>query len=231
MTLQEYVDEIKLVLTGGVLTLEITDDTIAKTVNRTLKEIQRYIDTTKLVTVPFASCIDLTNFKHSSIVNVFPTSGVTSSMTISDPFAAQILVWSNGFSSYNLHEYLMNYLAYSQLAQISNNISTSLDFIEDKTDNRLYINQGSYSTSNVTIEYIPKYDNVEEITSDYWIDILYRMSLAYTKIILGRIRTRFTQSNALWTMDGETLLEEGNTELTTLQETLRVNKSMMNPVD
>ena len=33
-----------------------------------------------------------------------------------------------------------------------------------------------------------------------------------TKIVLGRIRTRFTQSNPLWTQDGEKLLEEGNSE-------------------
>ena len=33
--------------------------------------------------------------------------------------------------------------------------------------------------------------NVEDIKSDYWIDILVKLSVALTKIILGRIRTRF----------------------------------------
>jgi len=42
------------------------------------------------------------------------------------------------------------------------------------------------------------------------------MSLAYAKLTLGRIRTRFTQSNALWTQDGETLLAEGKEELKAL---------------
>lgn len=59
MRLADYINEIKLELTGGVLELEITDDVIASIVNKAFREIQRYIDIPKLVTVPFASCIDL----------------------------------------------------------------------------------------------------------------------------------------------------------------------------
>ena len=51
------------------------------------------------------------------------------------------------------------------------------------------------------------------------------------KVALGRIRTRFTQSNALWTQDGETLLQEGNEELKELREILRVNSTLFYPVD
>ena len=35
-----------------------------------------------------------------------------------------------------------------------------------------------------------------------------------------RVRSRFKQSNALWTQDGDELLQEGNNELTNLRETL-----------
>ena len=61
MQLQQYVDDIKLMITGGVLELEIPDSTIAQVVNKSLKEVQKYIDTSKFVTVPFSKCIDLTN--------------------------------------------------------------------------------------------------------------------------------------------------------------------------
>jgi len=57
------------------------------------------------------------------------------------------------------------------------------------------------------------------------------MCLDLTKIILGRIRTRFTQSNALWTQDGEKLLEEGNTDLKELREILRANSNLITPID
>ena len=87
------------------------------------------------------------------------------------------------------------------------------------------------SLNSVTIEFIPKLTSVEDIQSDYWQDILIRLCVALTKITLGRIRTRFTQSNALWAQDGEKLLEEGNTALTELREALRSNAQLIYPID
>jgi hypothetical protein len=57
------------------------------------------------------------------------------------------------------------------------------------------------------------------------------MCVALTKITLGRIRTRFSQSNALWAQDGEKLLEEGNTALTELREILRTNANLAYSID
>ena len=57
------------------------------------------------------------------------------------------------------------------------------------------------------------------------------LSVALMKIGLGRIRSRYTQSNALWTQDGEQLLNEGNEELTTLREQLRVASQLTYPID
>ena len=56
------------------------------------------------------------------------------------------------------------------------------------------------------------------------------MSLDFAKIQIGRIRTKFTQSNALWTLDGDKLLEEGNTDLKELREILRANSNMVYPI-
>lgn len=52
-----------------------------------------------------------------------------------------------------------------------------------------------------------------------------------TKIGLGRVRTRFKQTNALWEQDGETLLNEGNEELKELREVLRTNATLFYPLD
>ena len=57
------------------------------------------------------------------------------------------------------------------------------------------------------------------------------MSLAYAKIALGRIRTRYTQSNALWSQDGETLLTEGREELGAIRERLQGMSDYIYPVD
>ena len=132
---------------------------------------------------------------------------------------------------YNLKNYVMNYMAYNTLLQIRNTMSTDLIFKEDKHTNKLYINASYDQPTAVTIEYIPIFENVEQVTSDYWIDILKRLSLAMTKIALGRVRTYATQSNALYTLDGPTLLQEGNDELKELRETLRLNSNLMFPID
>jgi hypothetical protein len=103
-------------------------------------------------------------------------------------------------------------------------------FTEDKHNKKLYIN--NYSAPKVvTIEFIPKLNSVEEIQSVYWQDVLVKMCVALTKITLGRIRTRFSQSNALWAQDGEKLLEEGNTELKELREILRTNANLAYSID
>ena len=72
----------------------------------------------------------------------------------------------------------------------------------------MYINVASNYPLNITIEYVPRYDDVEEVVSDYWIDILMKLALAITKITVGRVRSRYVQSNALWQNDVN-ILQEG----------------------
>lgn len=240
MTLQDYVDFIKFQLTGGILELEIDDEAIAKAVKIGLKEIQRYIDTTKFVTVPYAPCIDLSGFNSSSITKVYRTEGYTGDANsggfiegsaIDPMYVQRWMAFSSGGTMYNLNNYLLNYMAYNTLLQMRNTTTTDMAFREDKVNNKLYINCGYDAPQQVTLEYVPIYNDVSEVTSDYWIDVLERYSLAITKQILGRIRTRYTQSNALWTQDGERMLEEGTEELGTLREQLRTNSTLFYPVD
>lgn len=235
---QDYIDYIKLQVTGGLLELEIGDDVIGKFVDAALVELRRYIDETKLIPAPFSKCIDLKDFDHSAIIGVYRTEGFTGDTNMSatdstiDPmYAQQWMAFSSGGITYSLNNYVMNYLAYNTLLQMRNNTSTDLAFKEDKNGQKLYINVNYDYPKMITIEYIPVFRDVSEITSDYWIDILKRLSLAMTKVALGRIRTRFTQSNALWTQDGETMLQEGNEELKELRETLRVNSTYFFPRD
>jgi len=79
----------------------------------------------------------------------------------------------------------------------------------------LYINVASNYPLNITIEYVPRYDDVEEVVSDYWIDILMKLALAITKITVGRVRSRYVQSNALWQNDVN-ILQEGLDEYSQL---------------
>lgn len=240
MIMREVIEEIKLEITGGLLELEIDDPTIELAVKKAMREMERFWDETTMVTVPFSSCIDLTDSEldlkenANTIVDVFRTDAVgdVADNGINDPmFAQQWMLFSNAGTMYNLNEYVLNYASWNTLLQTKNTISTDMAFKEDKHNNKLYINHYMDTPRYVTIEYIPKLKNVEDIQSDYWIDVLVKLSIAIVKIMLGRIRTRFGLSNALWTQDGETILNEGKEELTALRERLMTNDNLILPID
>ena len=238
MTEQEYIENIKLELTGGILALEIPDETLSKILKRTLQEVQRFIDSTEFVTVPYASCIDISNSKISSVSRVFRVQGYTGdtelgmTTTVMDPMYVQTwMAFTNGGTMYNFNDYVLNYAAYNTLLQMRNTTSTDLAFKQDHQAGKLYINTAFDKPVAITIEYVPVFNSVEDVKSDYWIDIIQRLAIAQTKVILGRIRTKYKSSSTLWTLDGETLLAEGQEELKDIREKLRVNSQIIYPID
>ena len=238
MTITDVIEEIKLELTGRILDLEIEDETIEAVIKKALRELQRYWDEMSFITIPFASCIDFSGTPledSSSIVKVYRTQGMGTASDInamSDPLLMQQwMVFSNAGTMYNLQDYIMNYAAWTTLSQVKNTLATDMSFTEDKHNHKLYINSALSAPGYVTVHYIPKLHSVEDIQSDYWQDILIRLSVALTKVTLGRIRSKYSLSNALWGIDGEKLLEEGNTDLKELREVLRANSQLIFPID
>lgn len=238
MKARAYIDEIKLKLTGGVVHLELDDATLQRVLDSTMREIQRYIDTTKLITIPYKKCIDLTEYKPNSVSRVYrstgfvDTSGSENGVSTADPM--QVSFWqivSGGGNLYNFQNYAYDYASWNTLLQIRNTTSTDMSFHFDKSTNYLYINVASNFPNSVTIEYVPQYVSVDKITSDFWTDTILRMSLATCKILLGRIRSKYKQSNALWSMDGDQLLQEGTQELQSLRESLQKYSQLTYPMD
>lgn len=238
MTIDDCVEYIKLILTGGVLELEIPDDKIAGLVKLAFSEIQRYINETVLVEVPYSSCIDLSGFKYRHIVSVFRNAPVGGDMTMGntsavDPSLAGLMVTfgGGGGTIYNLNNYVMNFASYSMLEQMRNTYSTDMDFREDRQSEKLYISTSTGKPTKVCIEYVPEFDDVSQLKTPYWKDMVKKMALAYTKSTLGMIRSRFTMNSLPVQQDGERMREEGNAELAELRESLRKNKMMFLPED
>lgn len=234
MELQEYRDELKLQLTGGVLELEIDDATIDKVIKSALTEVQRYIDTTVIETIPYKKCIDLSPRKINAVVSVYRTEGFNSADangSVDPMYVTQWQLLSGIGNMATFQNYLSNYQSWLTTMQMRNTLSTDLAFRYDKNTNYLYINISTGLPENITIEYVPQYTDVSQIDSDFWEDILIQLAVAKLKIVLGRIRSKYTQSNALWTTDGETLLNEGNTELTNLRTQLQASTQLVYPID
>ena len=237
MDMTAIMDEVRLKLTGDVVDLELSDASLIKIINSCLREVQRYIDTFGVITVPFKKCIDVKEYKMNSVIGVRRAKGYNTEteevgISVADPLYVsqwQILTGTGNIS--NIGDYVSNYASWSTLQQIKNTTSTDLSFIYDKHEEKLYVNVSQALPGNITIMYIPRFDDVSEITSDFWIDVLVRMAVAQTKIVVGRVRSKFKQSNALWVLDGDTLLQEGTSELNSLREELRGSTQLVYGID
>ena len=237
-----YIDKIKFLLTGNILESELNDEDYERILQYSLQELNRYYNTPQLVQVnPSSTCIDLAaveednNIKISSIAQVYrvkPT-GIsnTDKSGISDPMLMQQWNLANNMYALGTTRWFYNYLTYNTLGQISNTLSTDLDFKQDMIGKKLYVNFTGGQSVPIVIEYIPVLEDPDQIKTPYWVDILSRLMLAHTKINLGRIRTRYTQDNALWKQDGETMLNEGNKELEDLRARLQENSDYVFPLD
>ncbi len=190
MDRQAYKDEIKFRLTSGVLSLELGDSELDQVLNAAFREIQRYIDTTKLVTVPYSPCINMSKYNVSSVSRIFRAESYTGNASLEstgtipvDPmYASQWQLLAGTGSLYNFQDFVYNYASWNTLLQIRNTTSTDLAFRFERDTQNLYINIASNKPTLITVEYVPRYNDVSEILSDFWIDILMRMSVAIAKI-------------------------------------------------
>ena len=85
--------------------------------------------------------------------------------------------------------------------------------------------------TKATIQYLPDYKDVEEITEVFWMDIILRLATAYAKQVLGRIRSKYTLNSSAYSLDGEAMLSEANTEIQEIRQFLLSNQDLAFPID
>lgn len=224
-TMADYVDDIAFQLGGGVLELEI-ESQLPKCVNKALKEIMRYMTTPKLKTVPFSSTIDCNEYKIYSVISVRrpnPIYGTTYGVGDLDVFSLASGVLSSVDPTF--------YENRMMLIQQRNTISTDLDFIWEPSTKLLRLSVNPPFPGVVTLEYIPDYENIEEVTEPFWQDWILQLATAYAKVITGRIRSKYTLKSSQYELDGPTLIAEGTAELEKIRDYLRANVDLAFPID
>lgn len=241
MDLQEYRDELKLNLTGYAIESDLDDAALDSIILKAFREMQRYIRSPILMTIPYSPCIDLSKYNVNIVLGVYRTEGYASGMTgidggngytAIDPIqASQWQMLSGTGNLANFSTYMSNYASWNTMLQIRNTMSTDLAFHYDYNAQKLYINIATNVPDNITIEYVPVFKDISEVKSYFWIDNIIRLAVALAKVVVGRIRTRYGLANALWTQDGETILAEGNADLAALREHLNQNSMFIFPID
>lgn len=241
MDMDSLRNELRLRLTGGVIDLELPDASLDGCITSALRQIQRYYDSTMLATIPYNTCIDLKGTPVSSVSRVFRSEGYVSSETNNssmqesssyDPMylASWQMMSGTGQGMSAMTNWVSSFGSYNTALQIRNTLSTDLIFRFDRYSKKLYINCSFDKPQSITIEYVPILQSIENIVSDFWIDIAVRLSLAICKQVIGRIRKKFTQDNALWKLDTD-ILQEGIDEEKELQELMRKSSQLCYPID
>jgi hypothetical protein len=97
----------------------------------------------------------------------------------------------------------------------------------DQLNQVVYVTHRAPIPATITIRYVPIFSDVSEIVEPTWINYILRMGLAYTKISLGRTRSKYVIEGSNVTLDGDNLLTEGNAELEAIRNELKAKPSKL----
>lgn len=206
-------------LGGQVLDLELKPEDIKLIVEQAFEELVHYMTDTYTVTVPYANCIDLKKYNIDSVESVLR--GQDSVLT-GMPFQLPAVSLNNITGVYDIEDYTNAILIKRNL----NILATDMEFVWDKPNRKLFIYANPNAPANVTIVFKPEYYSVEDIREGFWETQLRKLALGMCKIIIGRIRSKYTSSSTKFQLDGPTLLAEGNAEVQAVRQFLDDNKDI-----
>lgn len=232
MNMSEIVDQVSFML-GLPSNNNVENLDIKRAVLIAFRELKRYMKTPVDKTVPFATRIDLKKLgiKPVKILYVYastPRIGLTmNSIDSGNVFqvAASVNTYSaiGQTSAINIDPIVTE----MGMAQVRNTLSTDFQWKHDPDNEVLYVTHRDPRPTQVTIRYVPDYQDVSEIKSPTWIDYLIRLSEANMKKALGRSRSKYTIEGSNVSLDGDVLLQEANAELETIRAELEAKKSKL----
>lgn len=228
MTREEYIEDIELELGSPIVEIE-NREVLGKLVDKAFREIRQYILETRYLTISYTSTrIDVSPYKINSVVQILRTTNPSRIGDFTDIYSLSTLNAANN-SPANLM--LSDYVYRTQMNQLKSTMSTDLDFTFDKATQSLYINTYYPRPDKVTVVYIPEFSDVSDVKEQYWTNYIQRLSLAYAKISLGRIRGKYELSSSLYKVDGSQLIQEGLSERDQIRQELVENTDLVFPID
>lgn len=216
---KKIVQYIENQLGGQVLDLELTPSHIKQIVEQCFEELVHYMTDTYTITVPYSNCIDLKKYNIDSVESVLRGQDSVTTGLVYDIYGLSL---ANITGVYDFDSYTNALLTKRNL----NTLSTDMDFVWDKPNRKLYLVANPNQPTYVTINFKPEYYSVEDIREQHWETQLRKLALGTTKIVLGRIRSKYTSNSSKFQLDGQTLLAEGNSEVASVRQYLDDNKDI-----
>lgn len=228
MTIEEYVADIKLQLGAPIIWLEI-EDSIADIVKKAFREIRTYIADAYTMTIPYQNCIDLTD-KHIEHIHYIMRS--EQNISVAGLQDMMYIYTARNRSGGTTNSFTLS--DYSRALMVQQNkaaLSTDLDFMYDKPNEKLYVYCQQILPSQITLVYTPEFNDVSELIEPYWQNQLLRLATAMTKEMLGRVRGKYQLNSATYNLDADQLLSEAQNELAEIRGYLNSNKDLLLPLD
>lgn len=229
MTMVEIVDEVSFRL-GLPANENVENLSIERAVLIAFRTLKRYMKTPVDKTVPYSPRLDLVKLgiKTKNVLYVQasrPRIGLTlSSIDSGNVFqvAAAVNTYSaiGQTSSINIDPIVTE----MAMAQVRNTLATDFQWKYDIDNQVIYCAHRDPRPTQVTVRYVPDYQDVSEIQSNTWVDYLIRLSEAHMKKALGRSRSKYTVEGSNVSLDGDILLNEANAELEKITEELEAKK-------
>ena len=217
--MKKIVTYIETQLGAPVLELELRPQDIKLIVEQAFEEIIHYMTDTYTVTVPYANCIDLSDYNIDSVESVLRAQD---SILTGLPFALPAMDLMKITGMYKLDNYMNAMLIKRNL----NTLATDMEFYWDKPNQKLYVYANPNKPKMITINFKPEYYSVEDIREQHWDTQLRKLALGMCKIVLGRIRSKYKANGAKFQLDGDQLLAEGNAEVQAVRQYLDENKDI-----
>lgn len=229
MTMAEIVEQVSFML-GLPANENVEGLQVEKAVLIAFRELKRYIKNPVDITVPYSPRLDLVKLGIKAVKILYvqaarPRIGLTLN-TIDSGNVFQVAAAVNTYSaigqtsSLNIDP-IMTEMA---MAQVRNTLSSDFQWKFDCDNQVIYCAHSDPRPTQVTIRYVPDYQDVSEIRSPTWLDYLIRMSEANMKKALGRSRSKYTVEGSNVSLDGDILLQEANAELEKIREELEGKK-------
>lgn len=224
--LKSIIEQIRLQL--GVtdemnIGLELNEKDLTTVVQSSLRELTTFMDTPKIQIVLYEDAIDIKKYKIANVVNVLratPPAGALQGVSLDPFYLSSSGVGITQPGGIQTHGILQTQIQYAIRSMAQNTIQQDLDFIVDKYNQKLYVTYSGIRPNQITIIFKPVIESVEDLPSDYWVTYLIRLAVAHSKVIIGRIRSKYTVQSSPFSL-GTDILGEGITELGQIREELR----------
>ncbi len=211
MTEQIVRSYIEKMLGGSKVTVELQDDDFHEVIQQALEKLRPYYSGVRYIYVDGAnSPIDVSSHNIVEVVAIYDTGDNGIPQLQSQMFLNPgVFVYNNNF-----RDNYISYLTYSKLASAYEYVNIS-SWKFDHVHQLLYLTKNSPMVVKCLVELRAVTDIEEE---SQWVAWFKDYALALAKIMVGRMRSKYTLSNGQYQLDGNAILQEGIADKQRLEE-------------